>query len=223
MGKIDVPTLPDNEIEFTRLYHGLNGEELRAMILKRLGDIMAHNPKLRVHIAHKVVAWSLKLDIVSQPTEQSLTHIDSRGGCIVIDEDGKCQELEEGLPWPGAVYVPLELRSEVVDSPDDVREELGIEVPVARKKKDLPVDEGKHVKIEMEQYTGKAPEAPERAEEKPTKRPEETGSKQSIPSIQEAIEAQLDSIEGAREKAGLKGNKQKLDKIADILGGGVNG
>lgn len=221
MSKIDVPTLPEQEIEFTRLFRGLNGEELKAMILKRLENSMAHNHRLKSHITHKVVAWSLKLDIVSQPSENSVIHIDSRGGCIVIDEEGKCKEIEDSLPWPGAVYMPLELRSEVVDTPDDVREELGIEVPVARKKKGLPIDEGKHVKINMDAYTGKPPEAPERAVEKPTRPPVDKASRTPVASVQDMVESQLDQIENNREHVGIDKPKQvKLDKIADILGGG---
>ena len=142
--QIDIPTMPENEAEFTRLFNGLDGGELRAMILAKLKTSLDKDTRFSANITHKVVSWVIKLDVVSQPREEDLTHFEQRNAIAEVDPDtGAWNFVREGQnQWPACMYIPIEIASGVQDTPDAIRQELGEPERIARQRKGFPIDEG---------------------------------------------------------------------------------
>lgn len=150
--EINIPTMPDEAVSFTRLFNGLNGEELQAHILTRLKNVLENDTRLGSHISHGIVSWRLKLDIVTQPAEEDHKSIDLRGGYVVVDkETGEWKALESGVEpeWPKCIFIPVEVSSGLITRPDKIREEIGADIPVVKKRKDMPRDEGAYRKVDV--------------------------------------------------------------------------
>jgi hypothetical protein len=148
--EIKVPTLPEEAVQFTRLFNGLTGEELRAHILRQLKTRLDKDGRLGAHIAHGIVSWRWKLDILTQPAANDHLEFEMKGGIIQVDEEtGEWQGVKpEDAKWPISIFIPMEMESGILDSPDKVRKEIGVDAPVVQKRKGMPMDEGISVEID---------------------------------------------------------------------------
>lgn len=105
--------------------------------------------RLGEHISHGAVSWKLRLDIVTQPAYNDHIDLELRGGYIEVDEAGNWQgKKPEDTQWPKCIFIPIELKSGLVERPDEIRREIGVEPPVVSKRKGFPRDEGPMVEID---------------------------------------------------------------------------
>jgi hypothetical protein len=135
-----VPSLPEQDVVFTKLHNALNGSELRQAIITKVTEALARDQRFSTNLTFPNVAWAWKLDLLVHPSENPNIHVDGMDGYAQEDDEGFLVE-REGEGWPRAIYVNVNAGS-MPQHPDDVRAETGQSVPRAVRGQDgFPITE----------------------------------------------------------------------------------
>ena len=137
---MDIHTLPEDADKFKHLFNALNGNELIRVIANQIFDALRRDRRLAQNLTFPVVAWNWRIDIVAQPSEDPLIHLDGAEGLMTINPEDN--SIVKGEEWPRALLISTGGAQSMSSNADSIRRESGQPVPSAQRRgKGQPVSE----------------------------------------------------------------------------------
>lgn len=125
-------------IPFTRLYHALNGEEVRSIIMRQLKEALDRDTRFKVSNTFPKISWEITVAITAQPREEPHLFVQVEAGAVEIDK-----KTGEPVLGPHDEFkFRISTGQEYSDIPDDVRAKNGLDSPIAVRAEGLPISEG---------------------------------------------------------------------------------
>lgn len=129
---MDIHTLPENDDKFKRLYNALDGKELVTVIANQLFEALSRDRRLAQNLCFPVVAWNWRVDIVAQPSEDPLIHIEGSEGLVTVNSEDN--EIVKGTEWPRALLISAGGAQSFSSNADAIRRDSGQPVPSAQRR-----------------------------------------------------------------------------------------
>lgn len=130
-GGAETPTASSNAPPpaIARLYHSLDGGEIIKMLTGQISAMLRRDRRLATNITFPRAMWYIKIDLFVQGREDPHVLFDLAGGHVELDE----QSVEYPEDPNKEVKITVSGGQSYVDTPDDIREDHGIDPPVARR------------------------------------------------------------------------------------------